>query len=110
MFLYFNNKELLNHSAFSFGVTCLCVCLPVTVTCLPVTDTCLTVTCLPACNSYLSACNSYLFACLTCLSSSLGGYPPFHKDVAQMSVRDQITQGIYTFIPSKWDKVSKEGK
>uniref|UniRef100_A0A4W5M684 non-specific serine/threonine protein kinase n=1 Tax=Hucho hucho TaxID=62062 RepID=A0A4W5M684_9TELE len=45
-----------------------------------------------------------LFVCLA-------GYPPFHPNAQTgLSVRDQITQGIYTFIPSKWDGISDDAK
>ncbi|CAB1319429.1 unnamed protein product, partial [Coregonus sp. 'balchen'] len=45
-----------------------------------------------------------LFVCLA-------GYPPFYPNARTgLSVRDQITQGIYTFIPSKWDGISDDAK
>ncbi|XP_010875033.2 serine/threonine-protein kinase Chk2 [Esox lucius] len=45
-----------------------------------------------------------LFVCLS-------GYPPFHPNARTgLSVRDQIIQGIYTFIPSKWDNISDDAK
>ncbi|KAJ8286038.1 hypothetical protein GJAV_G00033840 [Gymnothorax javanicus] len=45
-----------------------------------------------------------LFVCLS-------GYPPFHSESDQkITVREQITQGCYRFIPAIWDKVSKEAK
>nr|XP_023684717.1 serine/threonine-protein kinase Chk2 isoform X1 [Paramormyrops kingsleyae]XP_023684718.1 serine/threonine-protein kinase Chk2 isoform X1 [Paramormyrops kingsleyae]XP_023684719.1 serine/threonine-protein kinase Chk2 isoform X1 [Paramormyrops kingsleyae]XP_023684721.1 serine/threonine-protein kinase Chk2 isoform X1 [Paramormyrops kingsleyae] len=43
-----------------------------------------------------------LFVCL-------GGYPPFHAE-SEITVREQITQGCYRFIPSKWEKISDEAK
>uniref|UniRef100_A0A8C8FGV5 Checkpoint kinase 2 n=1 Tax=Oncorhynchus tshawytscha TaxID=74940 RepID=A0A8C8FGV5_ONCTS len=45
-----------------------------------------------------------LFVCLA-------GYPPFYPNARiGLSVSDQITQGIYTFIPSKWDGISDDAK
>ncbi|KAJ8415296.1 hypothetical protein AAFF_G00422760 [Aldrovandia affinis] len=44
-----------------------------------------------------------LFVCL-------GGYPPFHTEGTDMSVREQITQGCYRFLPSKWDCISEQAK
>ncbi|KAG9339588.1 hypothetical protein JZ751_023479 [Albula glossodonta] len=41
---------------------------------------------------------------------SLGGYPPFQTEGAEMTVREQITRGYYRFIPSKWDKISEQAK
>eukprot|EP00063_Salmo_salar_P052716 XP_014027551.1 PREDICTED: serine/threonine-protein kinase Chk2-like isoform X3 [Salmo salar] len=50
-----------------------------------------------------------LFVCS--LPLSLAGYPPFYPDARiGLSVSDQITQGIYTFIPSKWDGISDDAK
>lgn len=40
---------------------------------------------------------------------SLGGYPPFNTECSTMSVREQIINGHYRFIPSQWKKVSNEG-
>ncbi|XP_036382584.1 serine/threonine-protein kinase Chk2 isoform X2 [Megalops cyprinoides] len=44
-----------------------------------------------------------LFVCL-------GGYPPFHTEGTDMTVMEQITQGYYRFIPSKWDRISDKAK
>ncbi|KAM6954485.1 serine/threonine-protein kinase Chk2 [Aplochiton taeniatus] len=44
-----------------------------------------------------------LFVCL-------GGYPPFHKHSSPLSVREQIIQGVYAFIPSNWQDVSDPAK
>uniref|UniRef100_A0A9J7XAG4 Checkpoint kinase 2 n=2 Tax=Cyprinus carpio TaxID=7962 RepID=A0A9J7XAG4_CYPCA len=40
----------------------------------------------------------------------LGGYPPFNPECSTMSVREQIINGHYRFIPSQWKKVSNEAK
>ncbi|XP_077097799.1 serine/threonine-protein kinase Chk2 isoform X2 [Siphateles boraxobius] len=40
----------------------------------------------------------------------LGGYPPFNTECSTMSVREQIINGLYRFIPSQWKKVSNEAK
>uniref|UniRef100_A0A8C5NRY0 Serine/threonine-protein kinase Chk2 n=1 Tax=Junco hyemalis TaxID=40217 RepID=A0A8C5NRY0_JUNHY len=40
-----------------------------------------------------------LFVCLC-------GYPPFNEQNTQLSLRDQITRGKYTFIPKEWKHVS----
>lgn len=40
----------------------------------------------------------------------LGGYPPFNTECATMSVREQIINGQYRFIPSQWKNVSNEAK
>ncbi|XP_073697312.1 serine/threonine-protein kinase Chk2 [Garra rufa] len=40
----------------------------------------------------------------------LGGYPPFNTECSTMSVREQIINGHYRFIPSQWKKVSNEAK
>ncbi|XP_016295372.1 serine/threonine-protein kinase Chk2-like [Sinocyclocheilus anshuiensis] len=40
----------------------------------------------------------------------LGGYPPFNSECSTMSVREQIINGHYRFIPSQWKKVSNEAK
>ncbi|XP_036402839.1 serine/threonine-protein kinase Chk2-like [Megalops cyprinoides] len=44
-----------------------------------------------------------LFVCL-------GGYPPFYTEGTDMTVKEQITQGYYRFIPSKWEGISDEAK
>ncbi|XP_012671416.1 serine/threonine-protein kinase Chk2 [Clupea harengus] len=44
-----------------------------------------------------------LFVCL-------GGYQPFHPDISDLPVREQITQGHYRFIQSKWEKVSTSAR
>ncbi|XP_068268561.1 serine/threonine-protein kinase Chk2 isoform X2 [Nyctibius grandis] len=40
-----------------------------------------------------------LFVCLC-------GYPPFNEQNTQLSLKDQITRGEYTFIPKEWKHVS----
>ncbi|XP_033374175.1 serine/threonine-protein kinase Chk2 isoform X2 [Parus major] len=40
-----------------------------------------------------------LFVCLC-------GYPPFNEQNTQLSLKDQITHGKYTFIPKEWKHVS----
>uniref|UniRef100_A0A8C0JCB3 Checkpoint kinase 2 n=1 Tax=Chelonoidis abingdonii TaxID=106734 RepID=A0A8C0JCB3_CHEAB len=40
-----------------------------------------------------------LFVCLC-------GYPPFNEQNTQLSLKDQITRGEYTFIPREWKHVS----
>ncbi|XP_039514138.1 serine/threonine-protein kinase Chk2 [Pimephales promelas] len=40
----------------------------------------------------------------------LGGYPPFNTEGSTMSVREQIINGLYRFIPSQWKNVSNEAK
>lgn len=42
--------------------------------------------------------------------NSLGGYPPFNTECTTMSVREQIINGEYRFIPSQWKNVSNEAK
>ncbi|KAJ8263395.1 hypothetical protein COCON_G00158520 [Conger conger] len=44
-----------------------------------------------------------LFVCLS-------GYPPFHTEGKGISIREQITQGRYRFIPAIWAKVSEQAK
>nr|XP_006119714.1 serine/threonine-protein kinase Chk2 isoform X1 [Pelodiscus sinensis] len=43
-----------------------------------------------------------LFICLC-------GYPPFNEQNTQLSLKDQITRGEYTFIPREWIHVSDMG-
>lgn len=40
---------------------------------------------------------------------SLCGYPPFNEQNTQLSLKDQITRGEYTFIPKEWKHVSDMG-
>ncbi|XP_043924325.1 serine/threonine-protein kinase Chk2 [Protopterus annectens] len=44
-----------------------------------------------------------LFVCLS-------GYPPFTEQNRNMSLKDQITRGQYTLIPSIWRNISEEAK
>lgn len=44
-----------------------------------------------------------LFVCLA-------GYQPFHPDHGELPVRDQIVQGHYRFVQSKWAKVSASAR
>ncbi|XP_062398653.1 serine/threonine-protein kinase Chk2 [Sardina pilchardus] len=44
-----------------------------------------------------------LFVCL-------GGYQPFHPDISDLPVREQITQGHYRFIQAKWENVSSPAR
>lgn len=44
-----------------------------------------------------------------CSFCSLCGYPPFNEQHAQLSLKDQITRGEYTFIPKEWKHVSDTG-
>lgn len=47
---------------------------------------------------------------LTCfLLYSLCGYPPFNEQNTQLSLKDQITRGKYTFIAKEWKHVSDMG-
>ncbi|OXB64705.1 hypothetical protein ASZ78_008781 [Callipepla squamata] len=39
-------------------------------------------------------------------SWDLCGYPPFNEQNTQLSLKDQITRGEYTFIPKEWKHVS----
>jgi len=39
----------------------------------------------------------------------LCGYPPFNEQNTQLSLRDQITRGEYTFISKEWKHVSDMG-
>ncbi|KAI2664975.1 Serine/threonine-protein kinase Chk2 [Labeo rohita] len=48
--------------------------------------------------------------CVYLYCQSLGGYPPFNTECSTMSVREQIINGHYRFIPSQWKKVSNEAK
>lgn len=55
---------------------------------------------------------SQMWNCLppsTCLSLSLGGYPPFHESFGRQSIADQITRGEFTMVPSKWSHISDQG-
>lgn len=45
----------------------------------------------------------------TCLSLSLGGYPPFHESFGGQSITDQIIRGEFTMVQSKWRHVSDQG-
>ncbi|XP_065107022.1 serine/threonine-protein kinase Chk2 [Paramisgurnus dabryanus] len=40
----------------------------------------------------------------------LGGYPPFNTECKTMTVREQIINGHYRFIPSQWKNVSNDAK
>ncbi|XP_051548940.1 serine/threonine-protein kinase Chk2-like isoform X2 [Myxocyprinus asiaticus] len=40
----------------------------------------------------------------------LGGYPPFNTECSTMTIREQIINGHYRFIPSQWKTVSNEAK
>lgn len=40
---------------------------------------------------------------------SLCGYPPFNEQNTQLSLKDQITRGEYTFISKEWKHVSGMG-
>ncbi|KAM4617007.1 serine/threonine-protein kinase Chk2 isoform 2-T2 [Polymixia lowei] len=44
-----------------------------------------------------------LFVCLC-------GYAPFHENSGRVSVREQIIQGEFTMVPSKWKNVSDQAK
>ncbi|XP_061673390.1 serine/threonine-protein kinase Chk2 isoform X2 [Syngnathoides biaculeatus] len=44
-----------------------------------------------------------LFVCLC-------GYPPFHENFSTLSVSEQIVQGQFTMVPSKWRHVSDRAK
>ncbi|XP_037114395.1 serine/threonine-protein kinase Chk2 isoform X3 [Syngnathus acus] len=44
-----------------------------------------------------------LFVCLC-------GYPPFHESFSDLSVSEQIVQGRFTMVPSKWRQVSDQAK
>uniref|UniRef100_A0A672QUS2 Serine/threonine-protein kinase Chk2-like n=1 Tax=Sinocyclocheilus grahami TaxID=75366 RepID=A0A672QUS2_SINGR len=53
---------------------------------------------------------SALAVCVFLYFHSLGGYPPFNTECSTMSVREQIINGHYRFIPSQWKKVSNQAK
>ena len=41
--------------------------------------------------------------------SSLGGYAPFYEHPSRPSVQEQIIQGEFTMVPSKWKGISDQG-
>lgn len=49
------------------------------------------------------------FSFLSLPMLSLSGYPPFSEHKTQVSLKDQITSGKYTFIPEVWADVSEKG-